>query len=324
MNRDDFSAKENTDVRKSVNIEMGTENNSSYIELTNDLLFHMVFTKNEKALRDLLSSLLGLAPDSITKIEILNPMQYNDSLETKLTILDLKIHLNSASFILVEMQVRNYKFWTNRAIIYACRQIDEQTKGKQAYTELQPVIQISIMKHALFPEHRRFYTEYKIQDDEHQLLTDKLRFYVLDLSAIDQANDDQREQGLVQWAEAFNARDWKTVKEIDRPGIQEAANTMEMILANPTQRQLLWERKLALMDYNTEIMDARNTGRMEGRAEGRLEGHAEGRLEGRAEGHSEGVQETNRRNAEGMKRIGVSPLDIAKITGLSVEEIEAL
>ena len=72
-----------------------------YVELTNDLLFHMVFSKNMEALKDLLSSLLAMDPDRIQRIEILNPMQYNDSYETKETILDLKIHLNNESFILI-------------------------------------------------------------------------------------------------------------------------------------------------------------------------------------------------------------------------------
>ena len=280
------------------------EDENAYIELTNDLLFHMVFTKNAAALRDLLSALLGILSSQIEHIEILNPMQYNDSIQTKLTILDLKIHLNNDTFILVEVQVRDFKYWTNRTLIYACRQIDEQTKGKDAYEELQPVIQISIMKYPLFPSRRRFYVEYNIQDKEHQVLTDKMKFFVLDLSSIDEASDEQRSQGLVQWAQAFNATDWKTVKSIDRPGIKEAANTMELIMTNPSQRQLLWERKLALMDYNTEMRSAREEGRQEGR--------------------QEGIASANLKTARALKSEGISSAIIARTTGLSLEEIEKL
>lgn len=46
-----------------------------YVALTNDLLFHMVFTMNELALKSLLSSLLSMPEEQIQKIEILNPMQ---------------------------------------------------------------------------------------------------------------------------------------------------------------------------------------------------------------------------------------------------------
>lgn len=276
------------------------EEKSPFVELTDDLLFHMVFTKNEKALKDLLSVLLGIPAAEIRTIEILNPMQYNDSIQTKPTILDLKVHLNQESFILVEMQVRNFKFWTNRTLIYACRQIDEQTKGKDAYESLQPVVQISIMKYPLFPERRKFYTEYRIQDDAGKVLTDKMRFYVLDLSSVDAANEAEREQGLVQWAQAFNAEDWNVFKDIDRNGIREAANTMAMIMSNPTERQLLWERKMAMMDYNTEIISARMTGLEEGREEGKIE------------------------IARNMKIRGMANDIIAQLTGLSEKEIAKL
>ena len=261
-----------------------------YVELTNDLLFHMVFSKNMEALKDLLSSLLAMDPDRIQRIEILNPMQYNDSYETKETILDLKIHLNNESFILVEIQVREFKYWTNRTLIYACRQITDQTNGKDAYQKLQPVVQIAIMKYSLFPERRRFYTEYKLQDDEQQELTDKLKFYVLDLTAVDLATETDQTNGLVEWAK--------------RKGIKEAANTMEVIMATPSQRQKIWERKLALMDYNTEIYSAREEGKAEGRAEGR--------------------DEEKIRIAEQMKKKGISNQVIAEITGMNLKDIAEL
>ena len=41
---------------------------------------------------DLFSSLLGIPEEEIVDIEILNPMQYMEAKESKLTVLDLKIH----------------------------------------------------------------------------------------------------------------------------------------------------------------------------------------------------------------------------------------
>ena len=86
--------------------------------------------------------------------------------------------------------------------------------------------------------HRRFYTEYKLQDDEQQELTDKLKFYVLDLTAADLATETDKTNGLVEWAKAFNAKNWDAVNQIERKGIKEAANTMEVIMATPSQRQV--------------------------------------------------------------------------------------
>lgn len=123
---------------------------------------------------------------------------------------------------------------------------------------------------------------------------------MLDLSAVDLADEVDREQGLVQWAQAFNAQDWNAFKEIDRNGIREAANTMAMIMMNPTERQLLWDRQLALMDYNTEMISARMTGIEKGMKKGRIE------------------------IARKMKTKGMSNDVITQITELSEKEITDL
>ena len=68
---------------------------ADYVALTNDLLFHMVFTRNAEALRGLLSVLLNIPEPDIDQVEVLNPMQYSDMIDTKLTVLDLKVHLNN-------------------------------------------------------------------------------------------------------------------------------------------------------------------------------------------------------------------------------------
>ena len=146
-----------------------------YCALTNDLLFHMVFSQNMKALRSLLSALLGMPESDIQSIDVLNPMQYNASIDTKVTVLDLKLHLNADEFILIELQVRRFEHWTNRTMVYACRQIDEQSRGSQfQYDSLQPVIQIAIMDHTLFPDHKRFYAKYQLRDDEGYRYSDKV------------------------------------------------------------------------------------------------------------------------------------------------------
>ena len=107
---------------------MGAEQ-TEYISLRNDLLFHMVFTRNPVALKALLAALLGMPEAEIDRIEVLNPMQYSEVVTTKLTVLDLKVHLNGGSYILVEMQVRRFDFWTNRTLAYASRAVADQVKG---------------------------------------------------------------------------------------------------------------------------------------------------------------------------------------------------
>ena len=143
---------------------MGEKQKTEYISLRNDLLFHMVFTRNPVALKALLSALLGIPEARIERIDILNPMQYSEVIKTKLTVLDLKLRLNDGTYVLVEMQVRKFDYWTNRTLAYASRQVADQVSDDFNYSRLEPVIQISIMDYSLFPEYRRFFAKYTPRD----------------------------------------------------------------------------------------------------------------------------------------------------------------
>ena len=263
-----------------------------YVPLTNDLLFHMVFSKNEIALRSLLCCLLNIPETEIISVTVLNPMQYTEAIDTKLTVLDLKVHLNGDRFILIEMQVRRFTHWTNRSLIYTCRQLVDQTKGKDfKYSSLQPVIQISIMNHTLFSDHKRFITKYELKDEEGYRYTDKLQVIIMDLTAKSEATDQELNQGLVDWAAAFTAKNWDTVEKIENPGVKEAMKTMELIMATPTERQLLMDRELAEIDRRSFLEDALTEGIKEGRERGIIEGRERGIKEGREKGMKEGRDE---------------------------------
>ena len=236
-----------------------------FVPLTNDLLFHMVFSKNPAALRSLLSSLLNIPETDILKVEILNPMQYNEQFDMNLTVLDLKLYLNGEKYILVEMQVRRFVFWTERTLVYSCRQIADQDKGAEFdYGKVQPVVQISIMDHTLFPDHKRFFTTYQLRDEEGFLYSDKLKFVVMDLTAISEASEQERRWGLVEWAEAFKANNWEEVEQNENQGVKEAMETMKLIMANPSERQMLEYRRKAEVDRRSWMASARNEGIREG------------------------------------------------------------
>ena len=153
---------------------MSENNETTYVSLRNDLLFHMVFTRNEEALKGLLSVLLNIPEERIERAEVLNPMQYSEVIDTKLTVLDLKVHLNDSTYILVEMQVRKFDEWINRTVVYTCRQVADQAHDEIDYSKLEPVIQISIMDYTLFADHKRFFKAYRVADDEGYVYTDKI------------------------------------------------------------------------------------------------------------------------------------------------------
>ena len=92
------------------------------------------------------------------------------------------------------------------------------------------------------------------------------------------------------------------------PGLEEAREKLRLERMSKAELNAYYHHLDNVVILRDNIVTARG--------EGRLEGRAEGRLEGRAEGKSEAAQN--------LKRLGVSVDIIAKATGLSVEEIEAL
>ena len=233
---------------------------TEFVSLRNDLLFHMVFTRNAEALKGLLSVLLNIPASEIAQIEVLNPMQYSEVIDTRLTVLDLKVHLNNKRYTIVEMQVKKFDHWTNRTVAYTSRQVADQVHGDFDYGNLEPVIQISIMNYSLFPDHKRFFAKYVPRDEEGYAFTDKIQFYVMDLTQIDAATEGERAQGLVEWANAFKADSWEEVNRIENTGVKEAARTMELILSNPTERELIRARKDAENDWRTIVNAAEQRG----------------------------------------------------------------
>ncbi len=98
------------------------------------------------------------------------------------------------------------------------------------------------------------------------------------------------------------------------PGLLEAREKLRYYDMSQAERHEYDEHINAIMIQNDVLSTAKLEGLEEGRIEGRAEGRAEDRVEGRAK---ERLQ-----NAKAMKQEGIAVSVIAKITGLSIEEIE--
>ena len=78
------------------------------------------------------------------------------------------------------------------------------------------------------------------------------------------------------------------------------------------------------MKYELDLQDARIEGKEEGIAEGIEIGRNEGLEEGLEKGHSEGRYEMAVLITENMMKQGLTPEQTAALTGLTVDEVEAL
>ena len=89
-------------------------------------------------------------------------------------------------------------------------------------------------------------------------------------------------------------------------------------LSNLSADQMIAYHRIMMEDY--AYYDTINTTFKKGEAKGRKEGREEGIAEGIAKGRAENAIEM----AHKLKREGVDPAIIAKCSGLSIEEVEAL
>ncbi|MBO5259954.1 MAG: PD-(D/E)XK nuclease family transposase [Agathobacter sp.] len=75
--------------------------------LTNDYMFRAVLQNNQMVLKGLTASLLHLDPDTISSIEITNPIVLGESIDNKDFILDILLILNNSLILNLEMQISN-------------------------------------------------------------------------------------------------------------------------------------------------------------------------------------------------------------------------
>ena len=108
------------------------------------------------------------------------------------------------------------------------------------------------------------------------------------------------------------------------PEIEEAVHLAE-VGAYSEAELYAYERDLdAIRTESTLIRNHREEGRVEGRKEGRKEGREEGREEGEARGIVKGEAQGRNNLLKAMLARGTDVNTIADITGLSIDDIQAL
>ena len=86
--------------------------------MQNDYMFHAVLQKNEEVLRNLLATLLEMDEADIVDCHLENPIELGKEIEGKECILDVKLTLNNAKIINIELQVYKQTYWVERSLLY--------------------------------------------------------------------------------------------------------------------------------------------------------------------------------------------------------------
>lgn len=226
--------------------------------LMNDFLAKYSLQKDLFALKGLLAALLSVELDSITAIEVLNPIEPADIIGEKDCILDIKLEMNHTDIINIEIQSRFQDFWPERSITYLCRTFD-QLKSGENYTSIKPCLHIGILNTDLFkPDDPRFtgefYSDYRLLNTvTYTEYSRKFGIRVVSLNRLENASDEDKANpnDLYHWARLFRSSTWEDLYMIAKEN-----ERMQSFVG--TVRQLSAEEKVAQMcearrRYNLDI-----------------------------------------------------------------------
>ena len=222
--------------------------------LKNDYMFRAVFQSRPKALEGLCRSLLRLSPSDSLHIDLKNPIQLGETIDSKEFILDLALIINDSLYLNLEMQLYNDGYWPERSLSYTCRSFDNLNRGAK-YKDVLPVVHIGFLDFTLFPEHPEFVAEYKMVNTNPQhryFFSDKFRISVVDLTQIERATEKDKQYGIDLWARVLTATTWEEIDMLakDNEYLRETSNAMyeldqDLLIRQQCQARedfLYWER----------------------------------------------------------------------------------
>lgn len=223
--------------------------------MTNDYMFHVVLQENEKVLKGLICSLLHLKPCDIKSVVVLNPIEPGQSVDDKSFVLDVKVLLNNATVINIEMQVLRQAFWNDRSLLYLCRTFSNLKSGEN-YTKVKPAYHIGILNFTPFPEHPEFYATNKMMNiKKHYIYNDNFTLNVLDLNQIHLATEEDKAFGIDYWAKLFRAKTWEELKMLAQKNdtFEETCETIFKLNQDDVARYWCEAREEGLRVYQTYV-----------------------------------------------------------------------
>ena len=282
------------------------------LPLSNDYVFKRIFGKggNEKILKSLLEAILKI---NIQKIEIKNPEIPKETIDEKLSILDIKAEINEDTIIDIEMQVGNSTSIDRRLVVYNAKLIAGDIKISQEYKDAKDTIIICIVNDSIIKRNSylnlamlKYEESEEIRyvdmgyKEEDQYLTKMCKYYIIELSKFKKKKPRVADL-LEKWLYVIGG-DQKMIEECknDNEEIKEAVKQLTEMSADEYERELYEIRERSRLTYNTEINEATRKGLIAGKAKEKKE------------------------IAKKMKAEGLDIKLIQKLTSLSEEEIKSL
>ena len=213
----------------------------------NDYMFRVILQKHKNVLRSIVCACLKLDAGDVQDIVVQNPIELGEAIDDKTFILDINVLLNNNTIINLEMQVLDLKDWPERSLSYLARSYDNVAKGDE-YINVKPVYHIGFLNYTLFPKYPEFFAKYRMMNiKNHNLYTTKFNLYVIDLTQIELATQEDVDTGLVYWTQVFKAKTWEELRQMAERNqeLQEATEALYVY----NQDEIVKQQCRARQDY---------------------------------------------------------------------------
>ena len=211
-----MSQKEKANTLEEVKLSEALKKATGIIPYTflNDYMFRVILQKHKNVLRSIVCACLKLEAEEVQDIVVQNPIEFGEAIDDKTFILDINVLLNNNTIINLEMQVLDLKDWSERSLSYLARSYDNVAKGDE-YINVKPVYHIGFLNYTLFPEYPEFFAKYRMMNlKNHNVYTSKFNLYVVDLTQIKLATQEDVDTGLVYWTQVFKAKTWEELRQM--------------------------------------------------------------------------------------------------------------
>ena len=262
-----------------------------------------------------------------TDITFLDKDNEPDTIDGKLSKLDIRADMNDGTQIEIEVQVLPFKLMAERSLFYWSKMYAEQLNKSERYKKLKRTVAINLLNFDYLIEEKEWHNVYALLNiKSHRKLTDHMEIHFAEIPKF-KLKDIRKMRASETWMAYFSGNyDDKELEELsmNKPIMKEVMDFERSFLMDKMQRREYEQREKALRDYysymDETFEDGYDKGFGKGKMEGKMEGRIEGKMEGRKEGKIEGINEIALR----MLKRGKELAEIVEDTGLSIEEVKKL
>ncbi|MEI0526002.1 Rpn family recombination-promoting nuclease/putative transposase [Brachyspira murdochii] len=283
-----------------------------YFNPLNDYFIRYLFTdkgSSETILLDFINSIMINANMKTFRfVEILTPFNFKKNKNLKETIVDVKCITQNGSVVIIEIQLQGNSRFPERILYYWAANYSKLLKHGERYDELTPVISINLLNFNL-DKTKNIHSCYMLYEmNNKKLLTDHLQIHIIELKKF---KKNSLSKDLNYWLKIFTSKNLEaSMSEIvkEKPIMEEVQKKYNNFVKSRLM-MMEYEKKEAYLYGNQIMLD-------------------EERRLGIEEGIKEGIEQGEINKAKSialkLKNMNMDNKEIAKITGLSLEDIEKL